>query len=60
MDISGSGSANAAGNSLNMSVGTSSTGYAMALGGELDVNVSRALAIRLGQVDFLRTHSATA
>jgi hypothetical protein len=55
MKVSGSGEAN--GTDISVSAGTSGTGLAMALGGGLDVKVNRVLAIRLGQVDYLMTHT---
>jgi opacity protein-like surface antigen len=51
VNISGHGSASG----ISVSASTSNNGFSMALGGGMDVSVSRALAIRLVQADYLRT-----
>jgi opacity protein-like surface antigen len=45
------------GSGIGVSASTSNTGYAIVLGGGLDVSVNRVMAIRLGQLDYVRTHT---
>jgi opacity protein-like surface antigen len=45
------------GSGVGVSASMSDTGYAIVAGGGLDVNVNGVLAIRVGQVDYVRTHS---
>jgi len=53
--VSASGAAS--GSSIGVSASASNTGYAIVAGGGVDVRVNRLMAIRLGQIDYVRTHT---
>ena len=45
------------GSTIGVSASTSNTGYALVAGGGVDVRVNRLMAVRLGQIDYVRTHT---